>query len=274
MTTAIQALTVLLPVCYLTAAALYAMGFAGEGAPRPVRARRIALGLALGVHVALFALRGLDAHRFPVIETWTGISSVALGLALLYAWVSRGRDDAATGGIVLGVVFAMQLAASAFGPPRTAERSLSPFFVIHAATSIAACSALVLSGIHGGLYLVLFRHMRRHRFGLLFRGLPDLSELAQLTRRSALAGFALLTVGVNVGIWWAHSEGLRGFEYSDPYVLLVLMLWLHFGLVAFSRRIPGLSARRTSYAAALGMMVLVLAFFLTLLPRATFHWQS
>jgi hypothetical protein len=92
-----------------------------------------------------------------------------------------------------------------------------------------------------------------------------------MTRRAALSGFVFLTIGLNLGFFVAHRDHVDGFGYTDPHVLLTLFLWVHFGIVAFSGRIPGLSARRASLAASAGLVALVLALFVTLFPSITFH---
>lgn len=270
-----QALIVLLPVAWLVTTVLYAMSFGGPRAPHVDRPRHAALALALGLHALYFVLRGVESGGFPRVgTTWEAISAVALCTALLFVLVERGHPEsgaeASTGSVVLGTVFVLQLLASSSVPLDVEPARAGLVHALHVVTSALACSAVVLSGLHGGLYLLLFRQMRRRSFGVLFRRLPDLQHLSRLTRLSALSGFVLLGIGLNVGIGWAHFEGVAGFSYTDPFVLVVMLLWVHFGLVAFSGRIPGLSARRAAFAAAGGFLVLVLAFVLTLTP-ASFH---
>jgi ABC-type uncharacterized transport system permease subunit len=277
---ALQALGVLLPAAWVSVSVLYGMHFGGELAPRSVALRRVLLALALALHAALLAVRALATGAFPVFDAWSTVSAVALGLALLHVAVSSRLPTVGSGAMIFGVVAALQLAASALGPFLPAEAVGWPggYYVFHGVASVLAASALLLSGIHGALYLLLFRSMRQRHFGPLVQRLPSLATLATLTRRGALVGFVLLTVGVNVGIAWAHygevsqGQGVSGFEYSDPWVVAVLVLWLHFGAVAFSRRIPGFSAQRASFAAAAGLTVFVAASLLTL--SATFHWRS
>jgi ABC-type uncharacterized transport system permease subunit len=170
-------------------------------------------------------------------------------------------------------MFALQLLASSFGTlhPEPRDNGMGWFQVIHVATSVLATSALILSGIHGVLYLLLFREMRERRFGALFDHLPSLDLLARMTRGGALAGFVCLTIGLNVGIWMAHREKIPGFAYRDPEVALTIALWIHFGIVAFSSSIRGLGARRASYAAAGGLLVLLLSMLLIFFPSLAFH---
>ena len=117
----------------------------------------------------------------------------------------------------------------------------------------------------------VFRRMRERRFGALFQHLPSLDLLARMTRRAALAGFAFSTVGLNLGIALAHAKHVPGFGYSDPTVLLTLVLWIHFGVIAFSEKIRGITARRASFAATAGLVALLVSLFLTLFPTLTFH---
>jgi ABC-type uncharacterized transport system permease subunit len=113
--------------------------------------------------------------------------------------------------------------------------------------------------------------MRERRFGALFAHLPNLDVLARMTRSAALSGFLFLTIGLNVGIAIAHAEASPGFRYGTPEVLLSLVLWVHFGVIAFSRYIRGFSARRASFAAAGGLVALLLSLVLILFPGVSFH---
>lgn len=273
MTPTIQALNVLLPVLYLVAAALYALALGGTEMPQLQRHRRLALLVALAAHLALFVALRASPDGFPTISTWTMLSAVAFTTAVLYAIWARLTGQAATGGAVLGVVFGIQLLASAFARPPAGALEGDLVTALHIATSLLASSAIILSGIHGALYMLLYRQMRRRTFGLLFKFLPDLQELAKLTRGAALAGFILLGLGLNVGIGLAHAGGETGFTYTDPYVLIIMGLWIHLGIVAFSSKIRGLNAWRASFAASAGFVFIMLALLMTLTP-ATFHVQN
>ena len=269
----IQALVVVLPVLYFAAAFLYAMHFGGPTAPAVQAPRRVATLLALGLHGALLFLYARSGHNF---DAWATTSAVAFGLGLLYVLTRLRVDDEGAGVAVFAVIAVMQLTASALGPldqQRLVGIGDPVLYLSHVITSILAVSALILSGLNGFLYILVLRRMRRGRFGPLVERLPDLRTLALLTRRAALAGFLLLALGVNIGIGWAHATDTPGFHYGDPWVLAMIVLWLHFGLVAFSRQIPGFSAQRASIAAGLGLSAFVLAGLVALLGTS-FHWTT
>jgi ABC-type uncharacterized transport system permease subunit len=281
--TALHALAVLLPTAYLLAAFLHGMAFGGPRALRVAAPRRAVLVSTIAVHALTFVLRAQALGHFPVNDVWSTLSAVALGAAALQTWISRASrpatpngevpSHAGTGGVVLGLVFVLQLIASAFAPIDVVPRAegMGAFQILHVATSVLAAAALVLSGVHGILYLVLFREMRERRFGALFAHLPNLDVLARMTRSAALSGFLFLTIGLNVGIAIAHAEASPGFRYGTPEVLLSLVLWVHFGVIAFSRYIRGFSARRASFAAAGGLVALLLSLVLILFPGVSFH---
>jgi ABC-type uncharacterized transport system permease subunit len=267
-----QALCVVLPPCWMLCALLHGMAFGGPRAPKVELPRRAMLLATLGLHLVSFVVVWRLTNDFPVYDTWTTLSSVAFATGVLYAWIARRTRQEGSGGIILGGVFLLQLVASAAGDlaPDTRE-PMGAFRVAHVTTSVVAASALIFSGIHGILYLVLFRRMRERRFGPLFDHLPDLEQLARMTRSAAFAGFVFATLGLNLGIWLAHRYQIEGFDYTDPHVLVTLVLWLHFGVIAFSGHIRGITARRASFAATAGLVALLFSLFLTLFPALTFH---
>ncbi len=272
MNQALQALGVLLPVLYALSALFHGVVFAGDRSKKIDPLRRNVLNATIAIHCAWFVVRAVEIQQFPANDLWATVSLVAFSTALLYAIVARFTGHAGSGGVTLGFVFVLQLLASAFGSFQASARptAMGPWAITHVSTSAVASAALILSGVHGVLYLLLLREMRERRFGAWFEHLPDLDMLAKMTRRAALFGFLGLTIGLNVGIGLAHAEKAPGFDYKHPEVLLSLALWAHFGVIAFSEKIRGFGARRASYAAAGGLAVLLLSLLLVLWPHS-FH---
>jgi ABC-type uncharacterized transport system permease subunit len=273
----IQATTVFEPVLYFALMMLYGMGLGGPRAPHVQGMRRAVWWLAILVGLTNLVARGVATDQFPITETWTSLSAAALLTTLFFGWMTRSAKTPTTGVLVIGVVFLMQLSASAFGPiePVLPDRRPDLFYGLHVVTSIAAVAALALSGVHGLLYRYAYRRMRERSFGPLMSHLPSLDQLASLMRSAALAGFLFLAVGVNAGIGFAHALTVPGFRYSDPWVLAMFAIWIHFGVVAFSKYIPGFNARRASFASATGFVVLLVAMLVqALAPHLSFHLQS
>jgi ABC-type uncharacterized transport system permease subunit len=269
----LQVLTVLLPSWYLVAAVLHGMAFGGPRAPRVEGWRRAVTAMLIGAHALWFAVHGELIQSFPIADLASSASAVVYSVFILQTLLARWLKHPGSGGIVLALLFLGQLFASSITDLRALPHagSVGLFGIVHVLTSVLALASLVLSGVHGVLYLTLLRQMRLRQFGTLFAGLPDLDVLARMTRGAALAGFVGLTIGLNVGIWLAHRDHASGFAYREAEVALTIVLWLHFGAIAFSGWIRGFNARRASYAAAAGLFVLILSLALVLIPGSTFH---
>jgi ABC-type transport system involved in cytochrome c biogenesis permease subunit len=113
--------------------------------------------------------------------------------------------------------------------------------------------------------------MRRRTFGMLYEKLPDLDTLSRMNRGAAVAGFVLMTVGLNIGIWWAHAGGTETFSYLDPKVLAAMVTWIIFGLIGASRWIRFLTGRRAALVAVGGVSLVFLTLLVSFAPSATFH---
>ena len=269
----IQLLTVILPLLYFSASSLYGMAYAEDRQPTwAARAQRSVVIIAIALHVWLFLIHNRESGEFPVQGIALTVSAVALTTALLFRVLTLRIPQPSVGTLVLGTVGCLQLVASSFGP-MVATGSASPLdavAILHILMMVLASAALILSGLYGWLHLVQYRQMRRRVFGTLFRNLPSLESLSVMVRRTATAGFVCLTLGLNVGIGLGHARPEHEFKYRDPQVILVTALWLHFGVIAFSRRIPGLNARRASTMAIGGLLALLTSLAL-MATNISFH---
>jgi len=269
---ALQLLGTALPVLYAVCAILHGTAFGGDRWTRVDPLRRHVLNVTLALHLAWFAARAGEIGQFPANDSWSTVSLIAFSTALLYAFVARVTGHSGSGGVTLGFVFVVQFLATGIGAivPTAREGGMGAWPITHVATSAVAAAALALSGVHGILYVLLLNEMRHRRFGAWFDHLPDLDLLSKMMRRSALVGFVVLTVGLNIGIALAHAEKTPGFDYKLPEVALTILLWIHFGVIAFSEKIRGFGARRASIAAAYGLAALLLSLLMVLLPHS-FH---
>jgi ABC-type uncharacterized transport system permease subunit len=269
----LQALTVVLPVVYLAAALLHGMELGGPRAPRVRRLRRACVALLLVLHGSYGVLLGQDLGHLPLTHPWFVVSFVALSMTLLWLALAPLAGTPTPGAFVLGIATILQLCASAGAPLSWAPSRLaaSRFFMVHALSAVLAVAALLLSGIFSLLYLLLLGNLRRRRFGVLFEKLPDLERLSRLNRGAAALGFVLLSVGLNLGIWWAHDARIAGFSYLDPKVLPAIVLWLVFGAIGASGVLHILSGRRAAWIAVSATGLLVLAVLVSLVPGGAFH---
>jgi ABC-type uncharacterized transport system permease subunit len=273
MTTAVYALATLLPVVYLLVTLLFGMEFAGPRAPRPVRLRVLLVIFLLLLHGVWLSLLGFTVGHLPVTDPWTALSFMAFCLLVVYMLTEWAAGTPSTGVFVMGFAFVLQLLASCLFSRDLlpSQKASSPFFAVHVVTALVASASLLLSGFYGGLYLLLLRQLRARRFGPLFQHLPNLESLSRLNRGAAVVGFILLTVGLNLGIWWAHSGAVKDFNYLDPKVLPMILLWLLFGVVGASRWLRFISERRAAVVTVAAAGLFVCALVISFLPQGSFH---
>lgn len=269
----IQSITVVLPLLYFAGASLYGMAYAGDRQPTwSGRTRQIVVFLAMSLHGWLFLEHAWAVGAFPVQGVALTTSAVALTTALLFRLLTMRAPQAAVESLILSCVGLLQLSASCFGPmaPDSTATPQDAIAILHILMMLLASAALILSGACGWLHLLQYKQVQQRAFGSIFRNLPPLEALSNMVRQTAMAGFACLTLGLNVGIGLGHARPEHEFHYADPQVILVTGLWLYFGLIAFSRRIPGLSARRAS-SMAIGGLLALLASLALMTTNLSFH---
>ena len=179
MSTALQAISVFLPVLYGAAASLHIAHFGNPASPFGERLRRLAVFSAIALHLVLFAVTWRIHGSFPVDDPWSALSGIAFGLGFLHFATTRFIINPGTGAVVLSIVMGMQLFASAFGSLEEPPVKVQPgaFTLFHSLISMVAASAIGLSGINGGLYLFLFRRMQKRHFDGISRGLIELRDI-------------------------------------------------------------------------------------------------
>jgi ABC-type uncharacterized transport system permease subunit len=256
----------LLPVLYFALAA-------SNTSRSPLR--RFVAWSTVVLHAALFALIRTETGAFPLVIPGAALSALALATFVVYSWVESRSKVLSLGGLVLSGILIMQLGATVIGfspaaPPPTASK----LFIIHVITIIASVATLLLSGFFGIIYLIVEREMRSQHFGPLFARLPKLSELSGMNRLAATAGFLLMTVGFNLGIWLAHDTAREGFSYRDPMVVITMAAWVVFGLIGLSRWVNFLSGRKAAVTAVAGILLLLLTIVISLVPGLSFHRLS
>ena len=221
-----DALLPIVPALYGLAAVLSVLVFLGPDS-RGRRAALPALLLAVSAHALEIALSAALYRRCPLGTLPEAIGITGLSLAGTYAALSLRIGRRPSGVLIVPLAFALVLASAltrrADVPVNPALKS--PWFSLHVICAVLAVAALAVSFVHGVFYLLLYREIKAHRFGVLFRRLPPLAGLARMTNRASVAGFALLSVTLLAGtIYGLRSEHARSM-FADPFFFVTAGAW-------------------------------------------------
>lgn len=267
---------VMVPLLYAAAWGNYAYLFFRE----TTFGRRTATPLLLvtaAIHWAGIVLIAIQHRRCPLGNLPEVLSVIAFSVAAIYLLLERREGNRHTGAFVLALVVPIMVVSSSTPPSGAPPSPLlkSPLFGLHTTLALIGYASFLVSAVYSAMFLLLHRALKQRRFGLVFQRLPALEGLAGMAVTAAAIGFASLTLTVIVGVIWGSRaltpEQLpRGF-WSDPKLLLTLLVWAVYGAALLARTAFRWTHRRTIvlFLAAFVVAVLAVVALNTILP--TFH---
>ncbi len=190
MHTALQLLNVLLPLGYLLAALAYLVVFLESPEWAKTWATRLTASV-VGAHVAYLLLATLTYQHVPVANAWEGFTFIAFAMAVVYLALEWRWKDKATGVFLMVPVLFFQVLSSAFVThTREVDEILrSPLFAVHVTAALLGYVALSVAAVYGAMYTLLYRELKKHRVGLIFRRLPNLETLSRLNIGAVFFGW-------------------------------------------------------------------------------------
>jgi ABC-type transport system involved in cytochrome c biogenesis permease subunit len=109
------------------------------------------------------------------------------------------------------------------------------------------------------MYLIQESQIKRKRFGSLYSRLPSLQTLDSINHYSLMYGFALLTVGMMTGAFFAQIALGRYWRW-DPKEVWSLITWLFYAVLLHERLAVGWRGRRAAILSILAFLVLLFTF--------------
>lgn len=279
MLTALQLLNILLPLGYLLAALAYLVVFLDSPEWAKNWATRITASVA-GCHLIYLILATLAFQHIPVANAWEGFTFIAFALALVYLALEWRWKDKMTGIFLLVPVLFFQVLSSAFVThTREVDEILrSPLFAAHVTSALLGYVALSVGAVYGTMYSLLYRELKTHRVGLIFRRFPNLETLSRMNLGAVLVGWVALTVAILLGSAWAEEltarEWLQGTFYTDPKFLLTLALWLLYGLTLGGRYLLRWPNRQVAYLSVIAFIFMFCSSLAVNLILPSFHQFS
>ena len=239
-----------------------AFAYAGE-LRGPGRYGRLGIwGVRVGwlAQSALLVVQALSAEGFPW-GTWAGALNLLswLVVSAYLIWGCRPRYRLLGLAVMPVAAFLLSVAWAGGGTGVQENDGDGLALALHAGLMLAAFAAFTVAAATALLYLYEDRRLTRRDTGLLRLRLPSLEALDRLAARVILAGLALLTAGMLVGLAWLDVDGL------DAAMTVTVAIWVFYGFALLLRLEAGLQGRRFAWllvgGAALVAIVLPLTHF-------------
>jgi ABC-type uncharacterized transport system permease subunit len=243
-------------IAYGEAAVAYAGELRGPG-----RYGRIGIwGVRIGwlAQTALLITQALSADGFPW-GTWAGalnlLSWLVVSAYLIWGCKPRYR---LVGLGVMPVAAGLLVLAWAGGGTGVEESDGDGWaLAVHAGLMLAGFASFTVAAATAVLYLYEDRRLTRRDTGLLRLRLPSLEGLERLAVRATLAGLALLSAGIVVGLAWLDVDGV------DAAMTVTIAIWAFYGIVLLLRREAGLQGRRLAWSLTVGAVLVAVVLPLT-----------
>lgn len=261
-------LTALLPLLYGLAAANYAVYFVR----RDDLAERTCTPLLLGtvlLHATFLGLRFVAFDRLPLANLPEIVSAIAFALAGVYLYVERLQRSRTTGVFLVSMAALVQVGASAYLPHAPAGKApllyQTSLWSLHTAAVVLGYSAFLVSAVYAVMYWLLYRALKRKRFGLMFERLPSLDVLARMGMVAASLGLLFLTAVIGLGV--LMSARLVPHFYTDPKFIATVVVWLVYAVAVTAYFLLGWRGARAVMLSTVGFGLALLM----MLGSSLFH---
>ncbi len=238
--------TLSLPLLYLVLGGRYLWVFTAERSSTRNWTGLLLWG-TIAVHFVHSCLHAFKLGRLPLASPLEFFSLLALTTMGVYAVLERVIKNRQTGVFVVGLCFLLQFWASAFITPRrpTVNPLLNdPGYATHVLLMLLAYAAMNLSFLYAILYHVQARELNRRNFGLIFRRLPPLQTLENMSVGAVRFAIPLLFMALASGQLRMYSLRHKLPEIDatllspwDPKILASWVIFLGYamGLLGHAR---------------------------------------
>ncbi len=267
----VDLLKISLPILYLFAIFLYGLAFFLDE-QFGIRNRTRFLIVTLAVHLVYLLSRSLLTGHPPTTSVFEIMSVVAFTIGVAYVYIEMMTKVKETGMFILTLALLFQVVSSAFVK---AEVKISPFLKssllgLHVGSAMLGYSALAIAAVYGGLYLMMYHEIRSNKFGIIYRKLPDLKTLENLSYVSIILGFIFLSIVILVGYVWLPKT-VDDFSYSDPKLIITDIVWGIYFVALLSRRLMRWTGRTVVIVSMIGFFLTIASMVVVNVFLPSFH---
>jgi ABC-type transport system involved in cytochrome c biogenesis permease subunit len=236
------------------------------------RVNYLLLLLGFGFHLTAMILRGFSLKQCPVNNLYEATIFVTWAIVTTYLVIGLWSRMRFLGAFASPVLFAIGIFAlmPSLDPPRGPKPEFSGAGAsLHASMILLAYGAFGLAAVAAVMFLTQEHNLKFHKLRAMLSMFPSIQRLELVTGRLVLAGFILLTIGLEVGAHLPRPAGTH--FYEDPKVIWSAILWvIYLGLLVARWRFAQ-SGRRFAVGVIGTFAFLVLTFWGTNLLSTLHH---
>ena len=207
--------------------------------------------------------RAVLTGQLPLTSMHESLSFFSLAIVGAFILFERSYRVAILGSFVTPLALLAIIASSAL-PDEI--RHISPilrsnWFWIHALMAFISYAAFTITFATSAMYLLQEHFLKRKRFGALFRKLPSLEIMDDISYRCLSIGFPLLTLAIISGAIWSVQAGGNYWNWADRKQVWSMITWFIYAALLHGRLTTGWRGRRAALLSILGFIVLLITFF-------------
>lgn len=261
----------LLPALYATAFALYLRRFLDAETSDLMSGPWLLRG-TLVAHVAYLVVLGFATDHFPIATGPEFMAVLAAAIAAIYVFVEARQKETNTGVFFIALIFLFQLASAVLMQDLSEypHRSREAIYSTHVIFTIMGFAALSIGALYALMYVLLSRQLKSRELGLIFRRLPPLASLENMSKTATTAGIATLGLGLALGHYFALGQA-SSFNIFDPIIISADIIWLTYLVALIVITTRGLSGIRVGYLSMFGYIVLMSSMMIIVTVFGEFH---
>jgi ABC-type uncharacterized transport system permease subunit len=192
--------------------------------------------VVLAAHFIYLVARTVSFTHPPVTSIPEILSMLSFSVSATYIVIERRSRAKETGYFILNIAFFFQLISSVLIRDLLVvpEFMKSFWFGLHITNALLGYAAITISAAYGLLYLMLYHEIKAHRFGVIYKKLPNLETLERMNFIAITLAFIFLTLAITAGVIWLPMA-FPGNSYADPKLIGTASIWLIYGIGIISK---------------------------------------
>lgn len=213
------------------------------------------------LHTLSLILLGLSKKHFPLTTPHESFSFFAWAITVSFFLAYFRYRIKALGAFVLPLATTLLLFAGlAWDDQKPFPPNLRGIWLyVHTSLAFLAYAAFFVTFISAIMYLIQEHELKSKRLSLFYYRLPSLEVCDDLSYKSLIIGFILMTLGIITGAFWAELVWGRYWVW-DPKVISASITWLIYFVLIHYRWTKGWRGRRSAYISIVGFLAILFTF--------------